>query len=494
VPPPGPDPIRLGEILLGKYRVEGILGRGGMGIVVLARHLTLDDRVAIKFLLPDLLGEDELVQRFLREARAAVRIRSQHIARVSDVGRMESGAPYIVMEYLEGKNLSAVIAEDGPLALDLAVDLVLQASEALAEAHAQQIVHRDVKPSNLFLARHADGSPCMKVLDFGISKMPGGQDHALTRTGAIFGSPLYMSPEQLRSARDVDARSDIYSLGVVLYELVTGQVPFRGDDLPQLVYKIMSEPPIAPRTLRPEVPVALERAILAAMARDREHRFQTVADLAFALAPVASVRARGSAERIGGILRAVRTERLEADRLRGVIPDPEGQPRAAGLPGAGREVDSTAPLVDPNTVKGDVHPSIASFGATRGAASSIRSPAARWAARVVPIALGVVAIGLGTRALRSSRHADLPASSEGPTFAVPVEAPPAETPSASSLPTVASATPPPTRTAPAGAEPSSAPSHAHNVTAHAAPDAATPPVPPARSRRPEKDPFKRDVF
>ncbi|HEX3344971.1 MAG TPA: serine/threonine-protein kinase, partial [Polyangiaceae bacterium] len=192
-----------GDVILGKYRVERVIGLGGMGAVVSARHLQLEERVAIKFLLPAMLANEEVVQRFLREAKAAIRIRSEHCVRVLDVGTLETGAPYMVMEYLEGKDLAAVVEAHAPLAIPDVVDWVLQASEALAEAHALGIVHRDLKPANLFLTRRADGTPSVKVLDFGISKQAAsGADAGVTKTQAVLGSPRYMSPEQMRSTKD----------------------------------------------------------------------------------------------------------------------------------------------------------------------------------------------------------------------------------------------------------------------------------------------------
>ena len=229
-----------GDVLAGKYRVERVLGSGGMGVVVAAMHLTLQERVALKFLLPEGAKKEETVTRFLREARAAAKIKSEHVARVSDVGTLESGAPYLVMEYLDGSDLSALLRRDGPLPPRDAVEYVLQACEALAEAHAVGIVHRDLKPANLFLARHAGGAPRIKVLDFGISKLTARDpsmppdDPSMTRTRAWLGSPLYMSPEQMRSARDVDTRTDIWALGVILYELLSGKPPFDGETFPEL--------------------------------------------------------------------------------------------------------------------------------------------------------------------------------------------------------------------------------------------------------------------
>jgi len=222
--------VRPGEILAGKYRVERVLGWGGMGVVVAAHHLELDQRVALKFLSPQALASAEIVARFAREARAAVRIKSEHVARVTDVGQLDNGSPFMVMEYLDGVDLSGWLAQKGPLPAEQAVDFVLQACEALAEAHALGIVHRDLKPANLFCIRRADGNLSIKVLDFGISKVtaPGASSSSpdMTGTTVIVGSPFYMSPEQMFSSRGVDARTDIWSLGVVLFELLTGALRF----------------------------------------------------------------------------------------------------------------------------------------------------------------------------------------------------------------------------------------------------------------------------
>ncbi|MGC4092807.1 MAG: serine/threonine-protein kinase [Polyangiaceae bacterium] len=259
--------VKPGEVIAGKYRIERVLGEGGMGVVVEALHVQLDERVAIKFLLPQALGNEEAMARFAREARAAVKIKSEHVARVSDVGVLESGAPYMVMELLQGQDLAALVHGSGPLPIGDAVDFLLQASEAIAEAHALGIVHRDLKPANLFMTCRADGSPCVKVLDFGISKVTtaggSGSDLGMTRTHAIMGSPLYMSPEQMASTRNVDARADIWALGTILYELLTGRVPFQADTMPQLCGMILQEAVPPPRNLRPDLPPGLELGDLA---------------------------------------------------------------------------------------------------------------------------------------------------------------------------------------------------------------------------------------
>ncbi|HEY2410292.1 MAG TPA: serine/threonine-protein kinase [Polyangiaceae bacterium] len=303
------DSITPGKVLAGKFRIERVLGQGGMGVVVQAHHLVLDEPVALKFLLSDAMMNGEAVARFEREARAAVKIKSEHVARVSDVGRLEDGAPYMVMELLRGRDLGALLVERGPMPLEDVVDYLLQAGEAIAEAHGLGIVHRDLKPQNLFLTQRADGSPCVKVLDFGISKLTGagsgsGNDAGMTRTSAVMGSPLYMSPEQLLSARDVDMRTDVWALGVICFELLTGKSPFMAETLPQLCMTITHSPPASLRGFRPDLPLELERLILRCLEKDRGRRVATVAELALALVQFAPRRARLSAERIERLARA----------------------------------------------------------------------------------------------------------------------------------------------------------------------------------------------
>ncbi len=280
--------VTEGSILAGKYRTERVLGRGGMGMVVAAEHVQLEQKVAIKLLLPEILSNQEIVQRFLREARASARIQNEHVVRVFDVGTLETGEPYMAMELLEGQDLGDVIASRGRLGSVDAVDYVLEACEALAEAHGLGIVHRDIKPSNLFLARRSDGSTLIKVLDFGISKTTGPQDGAMTRTSALLGSPLYMSPEQLTSARDVDARSDIWALGIVLYELLSGEPPFVAQTLPQIIALVMSGSVMPLRERVPSVPEALAAVVHRCLEKDPEHRYANLGELASELAPFAS--------------------------------------------------------------------------------------------------------------------------------------------------------------------------------------------------------------
>jgi eukaryotic-like serine/threonine-protein kinase len=280
--------VVAGELLAGKYRVERILGEGGMGIVVGATNEALGQRVAINLLRPGALGDHEALGRFIREARAAASLRSEHVARVIDTATLEDGRPYIVMEYLEGRDLGDVIGKEPPLAIHEAVDFVLQTCEAIAEAHAAGIVHRDLKPKNLFLTATAYGKPQVKVLDFGISKVDGPQEMQLTSTTEVIGSPSYMSPEQLRSARNVDARTDIWALGVILYELLTKRLPFYANTVTELVAVVLMEEPPPLRALRPDVPDALAAAVARCLAKRPHDRFGSVIELVSAIEPFAA--------------------------------------------------------------------------------------------------------------------------------------------------------------------------------------------------------------
>jgi eukaryotic-like serine/threonine-protein kinase len=299
------SPVIEGQILAGKYRVERVLGSGGMGVVVAAWHLELEQRVAVKFLHPLALEREDTAERFRREARSAAKIRSEHVARVIDVGIMEGGIPYMVMEYLQGHDVSEEMSKVGMLPIADAIDFILQAVEALAEAHAAGIVHRDLKPANLFIAIRPDGTRIVKVLDFGISKsLFGGSvaELSLTRTSVLIGSPLYMSPEQMRSAKDVDTRTDIWSLGVILYEMITARPPYTGDSIPALCAALLSDVPASMQTLRSDVPLALEDVIMRCLTKDRQQRFGTVSELARALAPFGSASSQLHVDRASRVL------------------------------------------------------------------------------------------------------------------------------------------------------------------------------------------------
>lgn len=293
--------LSAGQIIADKYRVDAVIGAGGMGVVVAATHIELGQRVAIK-LLRD--ATSEALARFKREARLLVKLRSQHVARVFDVGALDDETPYIVMELLEGQDLSSLLTARGRLRVDEAVDYVLEAAEAVAEAHVLGMVHRDLKPANVFLARGPGGAETVKVLDFGVSKMLDAKMESeqttggLTNEGVALGSPGYMAPEQMTSSRDVDARADIYSLGAMLYRLVSGQNPYKGSSLVSVLAAMAIDPLPPLKTLVPDAPDGFAAAVERCLAQDRDQRWPTVAHLAHALAPFGSRRGRDSAQQI----------------------------------------------------------------------------------------------------------------------------------------------------------------------------------------------------
>lgn len=477
---------RVGEILLGKYRVERELGRGGMGVVYAARHLELGEAVAIKLLLPESEQDADLVRRFVREARASARIRSEHVCRVTDVGRLPGGEPYMVMELLHGQDLDQVLAANGPLPIADAVEYVLQAIEAIAEAHAASIVHRDLKPANLFLTRKRNGAPCIKVLDFGISKLAdpmAPSRAAATHTMALLGSPFYMPPEQLESSTNVDARADLWAIGVMLHQLLTAQLPYVADSLPGLVLRVMREPPAPLRQRRPEVPVELEAVILRCLEKDRAARWPDAASLAAALAPFAPVRAAHSLE----VIRSFANGHAATER-----------PPPPSAPASSRRATSAIPTE-----------TLSAVGSTNdGLRSSSRRVWLAAAALVALIGGGAVALGAASssaqprpsaardeqspaarEAAASTAMTSEPAASSTTERAAPsASAPPSISPSAktsaSGAPSgaLAAAKPSATNLRPKGAATSAS---ARSSGAAAALPTATPPAPsPAKKRDP----------
>jgi len=276
------DVIEAGTVLLGKYRIESVLGRGGMGMVYRAHHLSLDETVAIKVLRRDVSVDEETIHRFVREAQSAVKLKSEHVARIRDVGTFDDGLPFMVMEFLEGADLGQLVDTNGALNVPVAVDMVLQACDAIAEAHSLGIVHRDIKPSNLFVSFRPDETSIVKVLDFGISKSATGADLSLTQTSSMLGTPAYMSPEQMRSARTVDARTDIWSLGTVLYELVEARRPFSAESFSEMCVMVAIDPP-SPLIHAPE----LAPIIMRCLAKNPDERYANVPDLMRELAAFA---------------------------------------------------------------------------------------------------------------------------------------------------------------------------------------------------------------
>ena len=435
--------IREGDLLAGKYRVESLLGAGGMGYVVSAIHEQLEQRVAVKALVPELAEDRDAAARFLREARAAVRIQSEHVARVLDVGEHTDGSPFMVMEFLSGRDLSHELAALGQFEIGVAIDYVLQACEAVAEAHVIGVIHRDLKPANLFLTRRADGSPFVKVLDFGVSKAIATdsgmrpQSPTLTAAQSLLGSPAYMSPEQARRPKSVDARTDIWSLGIVLFEFLTGRTPFPGDAPLEVLTAAVSDPMPSLFAIRPDIPRELEAVVAKCLEKKPEDRFQSVAEFANALAPFAAHVSRPSISRIAGILRSSMPPQDSSSTLRSASAGPaapdsdtELSPLAAVTPGP-REKDNTQ----------------MDWGKSESGARRSR--------RRIAVAVGAACVLLGIAALllhQSGEQAASPVPSSGSSVAtgaqaakpnvVPVEAPsvsavaPAE-PLPSELPLVA---------------------------------------------------------
>ena len=281
----GPD-ARIGAVV-DKYTIVRLLGKGGMGAVYEARHAKLSRRFAIKFLLPELADNREMLRRFENEAKAAGGLEHLNLAAVTDFGRASDGAPYLVMEFLQGEDCSKLLRRLGTLPVPRAADIVRQACRGLAVAHNVGIFHRDLKPENLFLADAGDGRDLVKVLDFGIAKLRSADGSLATSTGATFGTAHYMSPEQARGASEVDQRADVWSLGVVLYEFLSGCKPFNGEQFLHVIHQILTGDPVPLATLRPDLPPRLGAVVDGAMAKDIATRIPTVAALAEALRPFA---------------------------------------------------------------------------------------------------------------------------------------------------------------------------------------------------------------
>jgi serine/threonine-protein kinase len=294
-------PLEVGTVIASKYRVEKALSHNGSGLafVYVAFHELLQQTVALKILSPELASEPEVTSRFLNEARAAVRLRNEHVAAVMDVGTADDGTPYIVLEHLEGDNLETILEKRGALPPKEVVDWILQALEAVAHAHAQKIIHRDLKPSKLFVTKKHDGTAIVKVLDFGLAKITSGLQGAIaTKTTAMLGSPAFMSPEQLRSAKNVDPRADVWSIGVVLFHLVTGKFPFEGESDGEIFASIIEKPAAKLRSVKADAPEDLERVIAKCLSRSLDERYANVGELALALGPLATPQGAPSVDRI----------------------------------------------------------------------------------------------------------------------------------------------------------------------------------------------------
>jgi serine/threonine protein kinase len=370
--------FQVGDVIRDKYEVTGVLGQGGMGVVVAARHLQLHGLVAIKFLQSAIRDDKTSCDRFMTEARTATRIESEHVVRVFDVGTHE-GTPFIVMEFLKGQDLAAELREHGQLPVTKAVDWLLQACEAVADAHNLGIVHRDLKPANFFLATQSDGTRAVKVLDFGISKSLTASTPSMTASNAAVGTPLYMSPEQLSCSKNVDQRSDVWSLGVILYEMLTGVVPYPGDSIATVGAKVFQGLYTRPSVRRPEIPEALDQAIADALTNELEKRLQTVHAFAARLAPHGSRSASDTLDRIGRI--AARTpsadpgaaETTVADggpaAVQPVQPMQPKRPRPATTTGAGTSRSIAPPPERPRRTRQALV--VAAFGAVVAASAAV---------------------------------------------------------------------------------------------------------------------------
>lgn len=295
-------PASRGDVIAGKYEVGEAIGAGGMGVVFRARHLQLNTTVALKFIRPEHASDAGVASRFLREARAASRLRSPHANHVLDLGYLPSGAPYMVMEYLEGETVEARVRRLGPIPEREVAALVCQALDALAEAHALGIVHRDLKPANLFLQSRVDGSQSLSVLDFGVAKSRNPDiEHGLEQTAlrTLVGSPAFMAPEQLAHGARVDARVDIWAMGCTIQAMLAGSPPFAGADLVDLTWAIRNQPP---RELPRAVSRGMRACVLRCLRRDPAERFQSTSELRHALELLAKEPESGSPRRRGGAL------------------------------------------------------------------------------------------------------------------------------------------------------------------------------------------------
>ncbi len=469
-----------GEVLDGKYQIERMLGEGGMGAVAKATHMLRRAPVALKFMSPAVMSMSGAVERFINEGVAASQIDSDHVVKVFDVGQLPTGAPYLVMEYLEGVDLSDLLTREGTPGLPIArsVHFILQCLRGLQVAHAAGVVHRDMKPSNCFIITKDGEHDFVKLVDFGISKVaqPGGGN--ITRTNSALGTPLYMSPEQARSPRDVDLRSDLYSVGVILYELLTGRTPFHSEsgEFTEILFKIFTQDPPRIRELRADLPDPLCDVIHRALARDPNDRYANTTEMGDALAPWADQRSqhvltrlrlaggRSAAGSIGpatmpmtapighsvippagtrntGAEALAKTQGSQAGGLAPQIPLPPlvpSAPRTAASPGAAA---SGAPRTD--------------VGVSRELVTSVASPAMSKRSPlviVVPIVIVAALVGGGAFVLKNGGPATSGSATRDPASIIPASPPPPVT----SLPLVPSASASATPSASASATPSAA--------------------------------------
>ncbi len=421
----------VGQLIAGKYRVDRVLAEGGMGLVVAATHLHLDQPVALKLPRGEIITNSEaLCARFTREARAAAQLKSEHVARVLDAGVTTDGSPYMVMEYLEGHSLAQLLEMNGRLDVESATEYAIQVCEGLAEAHARGIVHRDVKPDNLFLVERAPGRQIVKLIDFGISKISFAGKGNL-ETSMIMGSPCYMSPEQLRSTATVDHRTDLWSLGATLYELLAGKGPFDGTQpLADLFVSILERPAPNLREACPEIPEALSATIARCLERNREVRLQTAAELAMALLPFAPARARDTAERAASMPTILRRSRVAAERTARVvdevpIPDADPTQPASDVTPSPVAPVSMAPTAPETRVEETSAPGVGMTApppaASRAAASAWRSMV--FGSPVTTMAAGGIAVVLAVALLARPHVQGAPQAAAAIAVAAPPSVP-----------------------------------------------------------------------
>lgn len=482
------DDVVVGQLLDKKYRIVRLLGQGGMGAVYEGENVRIHHRVAIKVLHPGIASDSGAVERFEREAQAAGKIGSEHIVEVYDLGEMPSGARYMVMEFLEGETLAGRLERGGPRAPSVAATFMLQMLEGLGAAHAAGIIHRDLKPDNIFLQRTRAAADFVKIVDFGVSKfnsLSGGSGMSMTRTGSIVGTPYYMSPEQLKGSKHTDHRSDLYSAGVVLFETVTGDVPFKADTLNELMFKIVLEPPTDPEQAAPGLDPAFAEIIRKAMIREPDKRYQSASEFGSAILEWMSA---------AGVAAMQPTTVLSVGQPRPPIfntPDPRG----TSLAGPG----SPAPLVTqvaPSSMAKSVGGPVPS--STGGALINTPVPTARpnralgllVAGGVAVLATAVVAIVLLTRGTSETQRTQVSPSGAAPatesTAAPPSAAPGLEhvtlapaAPSASAAsepPTAGPKEPPPSGNVHAHGGP--LPVASHHGTSSAGASAGAVPAPP----------------
>jgi serine/threonine-protein kinase len=476
--------VAVGEVIAGRYRVDEIIGEGGMGVVVAATHLELGKAYAIKLMRAEVAATREAAERFRREAKAAADLESEHVAKVFDFGRREDETPFMIMERLVGEDLGQLV-ERGPLPIRDVALYAIQACDALAEAHARGIIHRDLKPSNLFLARGRDGSSKVKVLDFGISKLMTPEEGGLkTATGAVMGTPLFMSPEQIRASRQVDARTDIWAMGVVLYQLATTSVPFKGESLTQTLALVLESSPVPPSSLLPGIPAEFDAVVLRCLAKEPEDRYADVGGLMRALAPFAP---KGAAlvERAARILagaRSIHTPELRDGSADETLPlKPADKVSTEGALAATMRADA------PRTEDALTATTRVDAGPPRDGAGAVPSVKAVWTRAAVGLLGLVVAGGLLMTVMARGTSAPLRAAPlEVAPFVLPalpdVGAPPTSTPSVPQTPGGATVAPVvPTAAATATGEPAStSPVRTLKPRPSAQPSTLPPPPPPRK--------------